>query len=116
MKRFDPVIEWEPYGSDYATMQERHTGDYVLFDEFAAALAQRDEKDKQLADCYDRMCKAEARSNLLACALRSLLSKCTCCGGTGEVAIGLIQMGIPSLAQCFVCAGERGILLKECGK
>lgn len=82
----------------------------------AAAQAQRDEKDKQLADCYDRMCKAEARSNLLACALRSLLSKCTCCGGTGEVATGLIQMGIPSLTQCFVCAGERGILLKECGK
>ena len=39
MKRFDPVIEREPYGGDYATMQERHTGDYVLFDEFAAAQA-----------------------------------------------------------------------------
>ena len=39
MKRFDPVIEWEPYGGDYATMRERHTGDYVLFDEFAAAQA-----------------------------------------------------------------------------
>lgn len=26
------------------------------------------------------------------------------------------QMGIPYLTSCFVCAGERQILLKECGK
>ena len=57
-----------------------------------------------------------ARSNLLACALRSLLSKCACCGGTGEVGTGIIQMEHPAMMSCFVCAGERGILLKECGK
>ena len=65
--------------------------------------------------CY-RAIEAEARSNLLACALRSLLLKCTCCGGTGEVETGHIQIGIPFITSCFVCAGERGILLKECGK
>jgi hypothetical protein len=59
---------------------------------------------------------AVARSNLLACALRSLLSKCTNCGGTGEVGTGIIQMGQPDQMPCFVCAGERQILLKECGK
>jgi hypothetical protein len=59
---------------------------------------------------------AEARSNLLACALRSLLSKCACCGGTGEVGTGIIQMEHPAMMSCFVCAGERQILLKECGK
>ena len=106
---FDEQPDGDPHGECAAEI-------HSLEKQLAAALAQRDEKDKQLADCYDRMCKAEARSNLLACALRSLLSKCTCCGGTGEVATGLIQMGIPSLTQCFVCAGERGILLKECGK
>jgi hypothetical protein len=26
------------------------------------------------------------------------------------------QMGIPYLTSCFVCAGERQILMKECGK
>ena len=59
---------------------------------------------------------AVARSNLLACALRSLLSKCACCGGTGEVGTGIIQMEHPAMMSCFVCAGERQILLKECGK
>jgi phosphoribosylformylglycinamidine (FGAM) synthase-like enzyme len=29
--------------------------------ELAAAIAQRDEKDRQLADCYNRMCNAEAQ-------------------------------------------------------
>ena len=84
--------------------------------ELAAALAQREEKDKQLAQCYDRMCNAEARSSLLACALRALLSKCPDCGGTGWVGTGIIQLGRPDQMPCFVCAGERGILLKECGK
>jgi DnaJ-class molecular chaperone len=53
---------------------------------------------------------------LLACALRSLLSKCTNCGGTGEVETGHIQIGIPFITSCFVCAGERQIFLRECGK
>jgi len=74
----------------------------VLEDEM---LVMRDERNAALA-----------RSNPLACALRSLLLKCTCCGGTGEVATGHIQMGQPYQMPCFVCAGERGILLKECGK
>ena len=38
--------------------------------ELAAALAQRDEKDKQLASCYDRMDKAEAQCDKLAVALK----------------------------------------------
>jgi hypothetical protein len=59
---------------------------------------------------------AEARSNLLACALRALLSKCPDCGGTGEVGTGIIQIGQPAQMPCFVCAGEREILLRECGK
>ena len=65
--------------------------------------------------CY-RAIEAEARSNLLACALRALLLKCPNCGGTGEVGTGIIQMGQPDQMPCFVCAGERQILLKECGK
>ena len=59
---------------------------------------------------------AQARNNLLACALRALLSKCPDCGGTGEVGTGIIQIGQPDQMPCFVCAGERQILLKECGK
>ena len=37
--------------------------------ELAAAQAQRDEKDKQLASCYDRMDKAEAQRDKLEKAL-----------------------------------------------
>ena len=59
---------------------------------------------------------AEARSNLLACALRALLSKCPNCGGTGEVGTGIIQIGQPVQMPCFVCSGERQIFLRECGK
>ena len=59
---------------------------------------------------------AQKKNNLLACALRALLSKCPDCGGTGEVGTGIIQMGQPAQMPCFVCAGERQILLRECGK
>ena len=59
---------------------------------------------------------AQKKNNLLACALRALLSKCPDCGGTGEVGTGIIQMGQPAQMPCFVCAGERQILLKECEK
>jgi len=71
---------------------------------------------KRKDECSNGWDEALARSNLLACALRSLLSKCACCGGTGEVGTGIIQMEHPAMMPCFVCAGERGILLKECGK
>ena len=102
------------YGEDRINMW-RHT-----FLEFADELAAQKEQFRVLEDellvLGDERNAAEARSNLLACALRSLLLKCTCCGGTGEVATGHIQMGIPALMSCFVCAGERQILLKECGK
>jgi hypothetical protein len=67
-------------------------------------------EDEMLVMMDERNASA-ARSNLLACALRSLLSKCPDCGGTGEV-----QTMTLHLESCFVCAGERGILLKECGK
>ena len=59
---------------------------------------------------------AQKKNNLLACALRALLSKCPDCGGTGEVGTGIIQIGQPVQMPCFVCAGERQILLRECGK
>jgi len=72
--------------------------------------------DHTLNEAANELAAAQARSNLLACALRSLLSKCACCGGTGEVGTGIIQMEHPAMMSCFVCAGERGILLKECGK
>ena len=64
----------------------------------------------------DERNESVARSNLLACALRALLSKCPDCGGTGWVGTGIIQIGQPDQMPCFVCAGERQILLKECGK
>ena len=54
---------------------------------------------------------AQKKNNLLACALRALLSKCSGCGGTGEV-----QTMTLHLESCFVCSGERQILLRECGK
>jgi hypothetical protein len=87
-----------------------------LEEELAAQKEQFRVLEDELLVLGDERNAAVARSNLLACALRSLLLKCTCCGGTGEVATGHIQMGIPALMSCFVCAGERGILLKECGK
>ena len=59
---------------------------------------------------------AQKKNNLLACALRALLSKCPDCGGTGEVGTGIIQIGQPDQMPCFVCAGERQIFLRECGK
>jgi len=86
----------------------------------AAELAEQKEQFRVLTDemlvMMDERNAELARSNLLACALRSLLSKCACCGGTGEVGTGIIQMEHPAMMSCFVCAGERGILLKECGK
>jgi hypothetical protein len=86
----------------------------------AAELAALKEQYRVLEDemlvMMDERNAAVARSNLLACALRALLSKCPDCGGTGEVGNGIIQMGQPAQMSCFVCAGERQILLKECGK
>ena len=99
--------------AEIATLREKNIR---MFASAELAEAQRDEKDKQLADCYDRMFKAEARSNLLACALRALLLKCPDCGGIGWVGTGIIQIGQPDQMPCFVCAGERQILLRECGK
>jgi hypothetical protein len=102
------------YGEDRINMW-RHT-----FLEFADELAAQKEHYRVLEDemlvMMDERNASEARSNLLACALRSLLSKCACCGGTGEVGTGIIQMEHPAMMSCFVCAGERQILLKECGK
>jgi len=78
-------------------------------------LAEQKEQFRVLEDellvLGDERNAAEARSNLLACALRALLSKCPDCGGTGEV-----QTMTMHLESCFVCSGERQILLKECGK
>jgi len=86
----------------------------------AAELAEQKEQFRVLEDellvMGDERNTALARSNLLACALRALLSKCPDCGGTGEIGTGIIQMEHPAMMSCFVCAGERGILLKECGK
>jgi hypothetical protein len=88
----------------------------ILERELAALKEQVRVLEDEMLVLGDARNAAEARSNLLACALRSLLSKCACCGGTGEVATGHIQMGIPFITSCCVCEGERGILLKECGK
>jgi len=92
----------------------------VLCRELERELAEQKEQYRVLTDemlvMMDERNAAEARSNLLACALRALLSKCPDCGGTGEVGTGIIQMGQPAQMPCFVCAGERQILLKECGK
>jgi hypothetical protein len=89
-------------------------------DHWQRKLAEQKEQFRVLEDemlvMMDERNAAVARSNLLACALRSLLSKCACCGGTGEVGTGIIQMEHPAMMSCFVCAGERQILLKECGK
>lgn len=63
-----------------------------------------------------RLAAALAQRDKLVEALRSLLSKCPDCGGTGWVGTGIIQIGQPDQMPCFVCAVERGILLKECGK
>ena len=63
-----------------------------------------------------RLAAMQAQRDKLAVALRSLLSKCPYCGGTGWVGTGIIQLGQPDQMPCFVCAGERGILVKECGK
>ena len=86
----------------------------------AAELAAQKEQVRVLEDemlvLGDERNAAEARSNLLACALRALLSKCPDCGGTGEVGTGIIQIGRPAQMPCFVCSGERQILLKECVK
>ena len=84
--------------------------------ELAALKEQYRVLEDELLVLGDERNAAEARSNLLACALRALLSKCPDCGGTGWVGTGIIQMGQPDQMPCFVCAGERQILLKECGK
>jgi hypothetical protein len=90
------------------------------FDAQKAELAAQKEQFRVLEDemlvMMDERNAAVARSNLLACSLRALLSKCPDCGGTGWVGTGIIQMGQPDQMPCFVCAGERQILLKECGK
>ena len=88
----------------------------ILERELAAQKEQMRVLEEEMLVLGDERNAAEARSNLLACALRALLSKCPDCGGTGEVGTGIIQMGQPAQMPCFVCAGERGILLKECGK
>jgi len=67
-------------------------------------------------DLKEELASAIEQRDRLACALRALLSKCPDCGGTGEVGTGIIQIGQPDQMPCFVCAGERQILLKECGK
>ena len=87
-----------------------------LEEELAAQKEQFRVLEDEMLALGDERNAAETRSNLLACALRALLSKCPDCGGTGEVGTGIIQMGQPAQMPCFVCAGERQILLKECGK
>jgi replicative DNA helicase len=57
--------------------------------ELAAAIAQRDEKDRQLADCYNRMCNAESQRDKLADALRS------CMNGVQALADQFDSVGIP---------------------
>ena len=83
--------------------------------ELAAQKEQMRVLEDEMLVLGDERNAAVARS-ILACALRALLSKCPDCGGTGEVGTGIIQMGQPDQMPCFVCAGERQILLKECGK
>ena len=82
-------------------------------------LAEQKEQFRVLEDemlvMMDERNAAVARSTL-ACALRALLLKCPDCGGTGEVGTGIIQIGQPAQMPCFVCSGERQILLRECGK
>ena len=81
----------------------------VLGDERNAAYVELERLVKMLA-----LADGQIKENVKV--LRSLLSKCPDCGGTGEVGTGIIQMGQPAQMPCFVCAGERQILLKECGK
>ena len=91
--------------------------------EFDAQAAELAAQKEQLRLCNvdqfsteAELAAAQKKNNLLACALRALLSKCPDCGGTGEVGTGIIQMGQPAQMPCFVCSGERQILLKECEK
>tara|TARA_R110000868_G_scaffold230966_1_gene484251 strand:- start:229 stop:507 length:279 start_codon:yes stop_codon:yes gene_type:complete len=66
--------------------------------ELVAALAQRDEKDKQLASCYDRMDKAEAQRDKALVILR------------------YYRHETPLGHQPYMLAHEVDLLLKECGK
>ena len=83
---------------------------------FARASEEADELHSLCEKLEEELAAAQKKNNLLACALRALLSKCPDCGGTGEVGTGIIQIGQPAQMPCFVCAGERQILLRECGK
>ena len=65
--------------SEYAATKLQYWGEKFfcpwaknLEEQLAAAQAQRDEKDKQLADCYDRMNKAEAQRDKALVALNSI--------------------------------------------
>ena len=109
----DKVIEKM---KDHGMENEWITHALELNNELGALKEQMRVLEDEMLVLGDERNAAQARSNRLACALRALLSKCSDCGGTGEVGTGIIQMGQPAQMPCFVCAGERQILLKECGK
>ena len=93
--------------SDTPRTDAEFTDDYYVSGFVPTEFAQQLERE---------LAAAQKKINLFACALRALLSKCPNCGGTGEVGTGIIQIGQPAQMPCFVCSGERQILLKECEK